>query len=103
MKDFGVENLPKGGSKKPSKADRNKLTSPSPSRDSDKKSRNKPHYRTSSKGNEPLVNSKFTMSDGEDSIPSSSDVDLSESDSDRKIRRKKNKELADLRHIMIVP
>lgn len=103
MKDFGVENLPKGGSKKPSKADRNKLTSPSPSRDSDKKSRNKPHYRTSSKGNEPLVNSKFTMSDGEDSIPSSSDVDLSESDSDRKIRRKKNKELADLGHIMIVP
>ena len=103
MKDFGVENLPKGGSKKLSKTDRNKLTSPSPSRDSDKKSKNKPHYRSSSKGSEPLVNSKFNMSDGEDSIPSSSDVDLSESDSERKIRRKKNKELADLGHIMIVP
>ena len=113
MKDFGVENLPRGGSKKGSKSDRTKVTSPSPSRDNEnsvksrneyeKISRKNKGYTKSSVNGEQLLKLNY-ISDGEDgSIPSSSEVDLSESDGERRIRRKKAQRNADLGHIMIVP
>ena len=109
MKDFGVENLPRGGSKKPSKPseiennDTKATKSAGRSKIQAHGNKHKAQHKSANKI-EQLTKSKYNISDDAESVASSSDVGLSESEDDRKVvQRRRKKAQEDLAHIMIVP